>query len=154
MVRDANSLPDQASEKSDAEVWLEVKSSEDGQDKAKDASLTEEELTDGLDAHGAKTSEMLESSEDITRASEDALSGNLEDHKELSAGAEEPELSEDSSETEEDALSGLKLEEDGSEPQDKESEVESSEDGPDKDKDASNTLEETQDGLDADGSET
>lgn len=87
--------------------------SEDSEDKVKNALPTEEDKTDGLDAHGAKTSEELESSEDSTRVTSDATSGETEELRELSAGPSRLELSEDSSETEDDALSGLRLEEDG-----------------------------------------
>lgn len=150
-VRDAKLDPDQVSEKLDAEVWPEEESSEDGLDKVKHALPSREVLTDGLDALGVSSAEEPESSEDITKVIWAALSGNLEEAKELSAGAEEQELSEDSLETEEDALFGLKLEDNGLDAEELWSEVKSSEDGIDKAKDALPIEEETLNGLDADG---
>lgn len=148
------SAPDQDSERLSAEAWLEARSSEDSPDKARDAQPGKEATTDGPDAHGARAGEVLESSEDSTRAPSDVPSGELEETREPSAGARKLELSEDSSETEEDALSGLRLEEDGSDAPEEDSQAELSESGTDKVKDVLPTREATQDGLDAHGSET
>lgn len=63
---DVKSFQDQALEKLNAKVWLKVKLSENGLDKANTALPTEEEPTDGLDAHGERTSKTLESLEDST----------------------------------------------------------------------------------------
>ena len=153
MVRDALLDLDQVSEVLDAEVWPEEESSEDGLDKVKFALPSREESTDGLDADGAETSEEPELSEDTTKDLWAALSGNLETSNKLSAGVEEQELSEDSLETEDDALSGLKLEDNGSDAEDLWLEVKSLKNGWDKAKDALPTKEETLNGLDADGME-
>lgn len=94
--RDAKSSQDQVSEKSDAEVLLRAGLSEDSQDKDKDAPLSEEDKTDGLDALGARTLEVPDSSESTTRVTSDAMSGEPEEELELSAGQSELRSSEDS----------------------------------------------------------
>jgi len=144
---------DQASEISDAEVLLKEELSEDSPDKDRGASSTEVDSTIGPDAHGARTSQEPRSLGNSQRASPDALSGNQDPMRELSAGAPEVELSEDSSGMEDYALSGKKPEENGSDAAERESLEESSRNGLDKDNNVSPTKEETTDGPDAIGSE-
>jgi hypothetical protein len=152
-VRTALSVLDQVSEMSDAEVVPEEESSESSEDKAKDALLTEEETTSGLDAHGSEDGDQLSSSEDSTEVLLDALSGNSEKPRRPSAGPERLASPEDSSEMDSDSLSGERLEDNGSKEQEPEFPEESSESTSDKVKDASLTEEETTDGLDAHGSD-
>lgn len=153
-VRDALSVQDQDSERSSVEAWLEVKSSEDSQDKARDAPPGREATTDGLDADGARAGREPESFVDSTRAPSDAQSGKPERTRKPSAGLSRLELSEDSLETEDAALSGPRLAVDGSDVQEEDSQERSSEDGTDKVRDASPTREVNPDGPDAHGSES
>lgn len=120
MERTVLSALDQDSEMSDALEELREELSEDSTDKAKNASLTVEETTDGLDATGLVPGEELDSSEDSTEELQDALNGNLEKPERLSAGTKELESLEDTSEMDGDTPSGARLEEPGSEEQDKE----------------------------------
>jgi len=149
--RDAQSSQDQVSDKSNAEVWPEVRLSEDSPDKGRDALPGREATTDGPDAHGARDGRVLESSEDSTRVTSNVPYGKLEETREPSAGLSKLESSRDSSKTAEDVLSGLRPERDGPDAPELESTERSSENGTDKVNNVSPTQEETLDGLDAHG---